>query len=364
MSRILKRPMFRSGGSSNEGIMHGLVDRTKHADQPFVTGIGKTAEALTPELEALLRQYTPKTRLPIGEVGANLLRGQGFRESMIDPYLKYTTTDDAREAAIKGGAAKLAIGQALKVPKDTRTSLMKELEAAGFTPGTPEYEKALRLRTLGEGTVGYSEFHSKANVDKAITAGNYASESIDFLTSIAELGARSPDAFGLKGKILGFGKDVATEVEGLHDSSLRSAAEDFGIEAGVYDDIKNPDFSKIQPLENALSIRLARTRNPRDRLMKDMIRDAKKDTNLSGLGGATKVRDRLPTIFKEFLDTATNKYKAAGKTDAEIAIILNPKITAFNDAMNKLSGIKIEDDDSFDEGFKMPTKGEDGIYRF
>ena len=98
--------------------------------------------------------------------------------------------------------------------------------------------------------------------------------------------------------------------------------------------------------------------------MKDMIRDAKKDTSLSGLGGATKVRDRLPTIFKEFLDTATNKYRAAGKTEAEIGAILNPKIKAFNDAMNKLSGIKPEGDDSFDEGFKMPTKGEDGVYRF
>ena len=41
MSRILKRPMFRRGGSSNEGIMTGLVDRTKHADNPFVTGIGQ-----------------------------------------------------------------------------------------------------------------------------------------------------------------------------------------------------------------------------------------------------------------------------------------------------------------------------------
>ena len=27
MSRILKRPMFRTGGSTNEGIMHGVVDR-------------------------------------------------------------------------------------------------------------------------------------------------------------------------------------------------------------------------------------------------------------------------------------------------------------------------------------------------
>ena len=28
MSRILKRPMFRKGGSTGQGIMNGLVDRT------------------------------------------------------------------------------------------------------------------------------------------------------------------------------------------------------------------------------------------------------------------------------------------------------------------------------------------------
>ena len=117
MSRILKRPMFRRGGSSNEGIMTGLVDRTKHADQPFVTGIGQKAAELTPELEALLRQYTPKTPLPLGAVGAGLLRGEGFRESLIKPYLDYTKRDDAREAGIKGGAAKLGIGKALETGK-------------------------------------------------------------------------------------------------------------------------------------------------------------------------------------------------------------------------------------------------------
>ena len=36
MSRILKRPMFRKGGSSNKGIMTGLVDRKQYA-----TGIDK-----------------------------------------------------------------------------------------------------------------------------------------------------------------------------------------------------------------------------------------------------------------------------------------------------------------------------------
>ena len=50
MSRILKRPMFRRGGSTNTGIMSGLVDRTKHAENPFVTTVGQTASKLTPAL--------------------------------------------------------------------------------------------------------------------------------------------------------------------------------------------------------------------------------------------------------------------------------------------------------------------------
>ena len=32
MARILKRPMFNRGGSSNQGIMDGLVDRTGYAE--------------------------------------------------------------------------------------------------------------------------------------------------------------------------------------------------------------------------------------------------------------------------------------------------------------------------------------------
>jgi hypothetical protein len=368
MSRILKRPMFRRGGKVNEGIMSGLVDRTKHAENPFVTTVGQTASKLTPELEAILEQYTPKTRLPIGEFGLDIATGTPILDALKTRYGQFTKKDDAREAAIKGSAAKLAIGQALKTPKDKRTSLMKELEAAGLDPNSDEYKRAILLRTLkNPGTVALSQFGQQANVDKSLKAGDYASESIDFLTSVAEIGARSPQSFGLKGKFLGFGKDIATEAEGLFDSSLRSAAQEYGIEAGVYDSIKNPDFSKIQPLENALSIRLARTRNPQDRLMKDMIRDAKDDTELSGLGGATKVKDRLPTIFKEFLDTARNRYKAAGKTDNEIAAILNPKIKKFNESMAKLAGASVtetEGDMPADDDFKMPIKGEDGVFRF
>ena len=119
MSRILKRPMFRRGGSTNTGIMSGLVDRTKHAENPFV-GSNIDLESLkgnTAALEAILEQYTPKTRLPIGEFGLNLASGMTLTDALRDPYKRFTRADDAREAAIRGGAAKLAIGQALKSDK-------------------------------------------------------------------------------------------------------------------------------------------------------------------------------------------------------------------------------------------------------
>ena len=32
MARILNRPLFRKGGSTTEGIMHGLVDRKGYAN--------------------------------------------------------------------------------------------------------------------------------------------------------------------------------------------------------------------------------------------------------------------------------------------------------------------------------------------
>ena len=111
MSRILKRTMFRRGGSSNEGIMTGLVDRKKYSlgsldKENIASNVGI--------LEEVLREYTPKTPFPTGAVGAGLVRGKGFRESLINPYLDYIKKDDAREAGIKGGAAKLGIGKALE----------------------------------------------------------------------------------------------------------------------------------------------------------------------------------------------------------------------------------------------------------
>jgi hypothetical protein len=123
MSRTLKRPMFRRGGSTNDGIMSGLTDRTKHANNPFVTGIGKRTDVLAPEFETILDKYTPKTRLPLGAVGAALVQGTPIKQALTSGYTDFTKRDDAREAAVRTGAAKLALGQAMKEAQPSKSVL-------------------------------------------------------------------------------------------------------------------------------------------------------------------------------------------------------------------------------------------------
>ena len=119
MARVLKRPMFRRGGSTNDGIMSGLVDREQKSTGDL---IGRARE-LTPELESLLREFTPKTRLPLGAVGAALVQGTPIRDALTAGYTDFTKRDDAREAAIRGGAAKLGISQAMAEAKPSTNTL-------------------------------------------------------------------------------------------------------------------------------------------------------------------------------------------------------------------------------------------------
>ena len=112
MSRILKRPMFRKGGSPNKGIMTGLVDRKQYGNG---TGINKENLKSNQELfQSILEEATPKTRLPIGEFGLNLASGMTLTDALKAPYARFTKADDARKAAIGGGASKLAIQKALE----------------------------------------------------------------------------------------------------------------------------------------------------------------------------------------------------------------------------------------------------------
>ena len=153
MARVLKRPMFRRGGSTNNGIMSGLVDR----EQKQFGDVAGRARELTPELESLLREFTPKTRLPLGAVGAALVGGTPIKDALTVGYTNFAKRDDAREAAIRSGAVKLGIGQAMKeaqpsksVLKNRKTAIVN-IKARGL-PLTEEniIKETARLNKLDE----------------------------------------------------------------------------------------------------------------------------------------------------------------------------------------------------------------------
>jgi hypothetical protein len=99
--------------------MSGLVDRTKHAKNPIVTGnIDRDkVRADIAGLSSILREFTPRTRLPLGTVGAKLVLGGDPLETILTEYGKFVDKDDRREAAISSGATKLALQKALEKPK-------------------------------------------------------------------------------------------------------------------------------------------------------------------------------------------------------------------------------------------------------
>ena len=104
MSRILRRPMFKMGGSTNSGIMHGLVNRKGYNK---AGAVGQSTREYISELTPILEEFTPKTRLPLGAVGAALVSGTPIKDALIGGYRDFTTRDDARTAGIQKGAVQL-----------------------------------------------------------------------------------------------------------------------------------------------------------------------------------------------------------------------------------------------------------------
>ena len=75
MSRILKRPMFRKGGTPNQGIMHGIVDRKGYADGSYKE---RALEALRTEAPRDTSMY----EMLIGG-GLNLVSGAGAGQGLM-----------------------------------------------------------------------------------------------------------------------------------------------------------------------------------------------------------------------------------------------------------------------------------------
>ena len=135
MSRILRRPMFKMGGSTNSGIMTGLVDRKGYADDTGIKSrvVAKSARDYISEFNPLLQEFTPKTQLPLGAVGAALVSGTPMKDALISGYTDFTKRDDARTAGIQKGGVQLGLSQAIKdmTPGKMSQIALKAKEAFG-----------------------------------------------------------------------------------------------------------------------------------------------------------------------------------------------------------------------------------------
>ena len=144
MSRILKRPMFKRGGSTNTGIMSGITDRTNYQ----LGGIDK--EKLRTDaaaIQSLLNEFAPvaKTRLPIGQFGLNIASGMSLTDALRDPLAQFTKADDIRRAQLakRGqGAVSTALQMQLKKqPGKARTLSEAEVKNLKLPKGTVVQEK-------------------------------------------------------------------------------------------------------------------------------------------------------------------------------------------------------------------------------
>ena len=310
MSRILKRPMFRKGGSTGQGIMSGLVDRKNYKKDGLVTTAGQKASELVPELEQILREFTPKTRLPLGEVGLLLASGVDPLTAVGAGYRKFTTADDKREAAIRGGAAKLGIAQALKTPKDKRTTAEKNADALGLKGKEREnYIKAATIKTeaAASGLQQQGTVVGKSKRDEVVQNTSFVKEVYKNLDIVDKLIEEDPTLAGAAGSLRRFGNKVLTAGKDFN-IDLTGAVEKFGAK----DLLLDTNIAKLNALEDALAPAYARVLFPNQRITNYLIQETKDAIGLTGLTGSDEVKARLTEIRRQFDRYIGNQEKLLG----------------------------------------------------
>ena len=93
----------------NQGGRVGLSNGTSPFDDKRTAA---DVEAITGAMNKFAP--VPETRLPIGQFGAGLMSGRGFKDSAVDAYGSFVTADDKRRAAMAGrtgSAVSTSLGQ-------------------------------------------------------------------------------------------------------------------------------------------------------------------------------------------------------------------------------------------------------------
>ena len=236
-----------------------------------------------------------------------------------------------------------------KINKETINPVLLLLNEAGITKDDPRYKEAVlaSIARTAEGFESASPIKSKGKQDNLVIGGQYSVKGLDKILNFADLTNASPEIFGATGRLFKFGSDVMKEYQSVFGTDESELVD-------IDDDVKrllaNKDFSTLDQLMNSLSINIARVRNPQGKLMKDMIDDAKDDTNFKGLGGVVAVREKLKTLYNELEDDARQKFELAGYSQSRINSILDQKRRSFEQKIGMIQ--------------KKLVLDEDGIYRY
>ena len=185
MSRILKRPMFRKGGSANSGIMHGIVDREGYK----YGSIDKEAvRSDISNIRDLLTEFSPQPKdTSLSEMliggGLNLVSGAGAGEGLManvaksykgpsEEFFKRQREASDYERKMGSAAAQMGVEHALTMQqKNPQSALYNVYLKQGIEEGM-DGPKAER----------YATYHSKmkGNLETKVGASSIADDIIDF----------------------------------------------------------------------------------------------------------------------------------------------------------------------------------------
>ena len=172
MARVLNRPMFRKGGSANEGIMHGLVDR-----KGYETGTNPwTKEAMEAYSQIERPRDTSLSEMLVGG-GLNLVSGRGAGSGLManvarsfdEPskqYFKSASTARDFDRKLKMAATQAGLEQKWKL----------EQIKAQSSPDTVMYnmylEQAFKNDMSGADAQRFANYHTTTKEELRQKIGN------------------------------------------------------------------------------------------------------------------------------------------------------------------------------------------------
>ena len=145
MARLLRRPMFRRGGSTNEGIMHGLVDRKGYANG--TPGIEDVRSYMN-----MVKSFAGTAQDPFPEMlvggGLNLISGQsaggGLLSNVAGSFKGPTKQLFAAKRTERAQDIGLAMQAFENLSEDERLLLEKQAQLLVDKNLAPNLQSALR----------------------------------------------------------------------------------------------------------------------------------------------------------------------------------------------------------------------------